>query len=232
MAGGFPAPAGPLQPALPAPLLSLPAPPSTGNHHQEVEIEMPGPLSKAGSKAVVQSATTAKLDAVAPLADVSKEDQPGVKSTDIEVVQEIDKGGEVSVLQATLDAGPSASALKDAAASKQPAVEVNALLQQALCERDASKKQSGTGTCMRRPATSVKKAAPALKKPAACQAKPVAKPAAFKAKAVATKMPMHSKGPIPQGRQRLKLRPDGCSKCRQRPGCCDSCWVGRGYRKG
>lgn len=24
--------------------------------------------------------------------------------------------------------------------------------------------------------------------------------------------------------QRLKLRPNGCSKCRWRPGCCNSCW--------
>eukprot|EP00435_Cladocopium_sp_Y103_P015330 s3731_g3.t1 len=160
MAGGFPAPARPLRPALPAPMLALPAPPSTENHDQEVEIEMPPARSKAGSKPVVQSVSTAKLDAVAPLPDVSKEDQPGVKSTDIEVIQE-SKVKEID--QKTLDAGPSASALKDAAASKQPdAVEVSAALGQALCDRDASKKKSqgrqrfklmphGCGKCCQRP---------------------------------------------------------------------------------
>ena len=234
-------------------MLALPAPSLTD---QKLEIERPSPSarSKAGAKAVAQSVSTAKLEAVAPLQDVLQEAQPGVMSTNIEVipeskVEEIDQGVEKLVVPKTLDAGPSASALKDAAASKQPdAVEVNAALEQALSDRDATKQKAQGGTCMRKPASAVKKQPPALKKPAACKAKPVAKPAACKAKAAssvkkqppavkkpaaATKKPKWSKGPIPEGRQRFKLKPKGCSKCRKRAGCCDSCWVGRGYyRKG
>lgn len=32
---------------------------------------------------------------------------------------------------------------------------------------------------------------------------------------------------IPSQKERLRLRPHGCSKCRKRPGCCDSCWSQR-----
>ena len=37
------------------------------------------------------------------------------------------------------------------------------------------------------------------------------------------------KGPLPTEKVRLKWRPDGCSKCRWRAGCTNSCWYGRGY---
>ena len=39
----------------------------------------------------------------------------------------------------------------------------------------------------------------------------------------------HCKGPITK-KQRLKLRPEGCSGCRFVAGCCDSCWIKRNYR--
>jgi hypothetical protein len=32
---------------------------------------------------------------------------------------------------------------------------------------------------------------------------------------------------LPSPELRKKLKPKGCSKCRERPGCCDSCWKGR-----
>ena len=56
-----------------------------------------------------------------------------------------------------------------------------------------------------------------------------------KAKAKAMKKPAgkpkHNLGPIPARAKRLKLQPHGCSKCRYVSGCCDSCWVYRGYIK-
>ena len=50
----------------------------------------------------------------------------------------------------------------------------------------------------------------------------------------ATKVLKHDakkKAPIPSWGQRMKLRPEGCSACRARPGCCRSCWLKRGYRE-
>lgn len=32
---------------------------------------------------------------------------------------------------------------------------------------------------------------------------------------------------VPSATERMKLKPNGCSKCRRRPGCCDSCWKSR-----
>jgi len=51
------------------------------------------------------------------------------------------------------------------------------------------------------------------------------KPAASKVKEVTLKVEKSSSGPWPPTMQRrLMLQPFGCSKCRNKPGCCDSCW--------
>ena len=53
---------------------------------------------------------------------------------------------------------------------------------------------------------------PPLRRPAAAKKRPAAPPP----------------GKTLTVQECLKLRPSGCSKCRQRPGCCPSCWRGRG----
>lgn len=82
-----------------------------------------------------------------------------------------------------------------------------------------------------------RKAKPAMKKPSAAKARPKGKVVALKRPSAASSVQSqpaakHSKGPIPSKAKRLKLKPNGCSKCRERKGCCDSCWIGRGFRKG
>ena len=58
------------------------------------------------------------------------------------------------------------------------------------------------------------------KKPAAASKKAAASPAASRGAA---------KGLVTR-KQQLKWRPSGCSRCRNTPGCCPSCWTQRGYR--
>ena len=84
---------------------------------------------------------------------------------------------------------------------------------------------------MKRPAASSRPAF--MKKPAAASSstspkakdnpKPKPKPAPKK------QAQRNSKGPITR-QMRLKKKPQGCSKCRYVRGCCDSCWLQRGYR--
>lgn len=66
-----------------------------------------------------------------------------------------------------------------------------------------------------------------LKKPAAVMKKPAA---TMKATMKATKIAnLKDKNPLTMN-QRLKLKPEGCSKCRGVPGCTPSCWKGRGLQ--
>ena len=103
------------------------------------------------------------------------------------------------------------------------------------------------------PESNGEKKQPVLKRPAAkkAKAKPKSKPAAKpkavpkpkvvpKPKTSPVKRPAssfeqhevtHSKGKIPPRKLRLYRKPMGCSKCRWVPGCCDSCWVQRGFHR-
>ena len=83
----------------------------------------------------------------------------------------------------------------------------------------------------------LKRPSAAMKRPAAApsemprpvkRGKPAAKMSTYKRPAAVVRVTK----PWPSKQQRLKLRPEGCSKCRQVPGCCDSCWVCRGHSRG
>jgi hypothetical protein len=78
-----------------------------------------------------------------------------------------------------------------------------------------------------------KKALAVLKRPAAAIQEPNkanAQAAAPKAngKAKAKAKPKAVAKSMVKPANALKLRPRGCSKCRRRPGCCNSCWLQRG----
>ena len=58
------------------------------------------------------------------------------------------------------------------------------------------------------------------------------KPAAASKKAAASSASRGGAKGLVTRKQQLKLRPSGCSRCRNTPGCCPSCWTHRGYRVG
>jgi hypothetical protein len=66
-----------------------------------------------------------------------------------------------------------------------------------------------------------------LKRPAAAITEPPVIKASGKAKAKAKPTGVTKASAKPQNA--LKLRPEGCSKCRRVPGCTNSCWRQRGY---
>jgi hypothetical protein len=74
---------------------------------------------------------------------------------------------------------------------------------------------------------------PASSKPAGNQKTSKAKAKATvkaKAKAKGSKSKKASSGhAVPSDTVRLKLKPAGCSKCRNKPGCTPSCWAGRSW---
>ena len=71
----------------------------------------------------------------------------------------------------------------------------------------------------------------ATPEPKAKSAKVLKRPAAPTSQSSTEKVHQHSKGPIPSSAKRFKLKPEGCGKCRYVSGCCDSCWVQRGYHR-
>ena len=93
-------------------------------------------------------------------------------------------------------------------------------LQQALQDREQEKvmKRPASGGCGSKGSG---KKGTALKKPAS------AAPKKKNTKVVTKDKP--KKGIITE-KLRLKLMPEGCSKCRYRKGCTNSCWLGRGYK--
>ena len=103
------------------------------------------------------------------------------------------------------------------------AADALAQVSQALERREEDKK-------MRRPAAAVQKR-PAMKRPGAA-------PSLSKASSVQKKDPKKSeqndkkgiywRGNITQ-KERMKLMPEGCSTCRYRKGCTDSCWKKKHY---
>lgn len=106
-------------------------------------------------------------------------------------------------------------------------------------KRDAEKKGKGAKPNSSKVAKTPKHAKPYSSKAAKTpkQAKKhndVAKPG--KKKVVkAVKEPVHgqkgrkSRGRIPTKARRLKMMPKGCSTCRFVPGCCNSCWLKKGF---
>ena len=91
-------------------------------------------------------------------------------------------------------------------------------LQQALQDREQEK-------VMKRPASGCGSKGSGKKGPAL---KPASAAPKQKKTKVATK-DKPKKGIITE-KLRLKLMPEGCSKCRYRKGCTNSCWLGRGYK--
>lgn len=140
-----------------------------------------------------------------------------------------------------------ALAIKDCAEAKpaiasKNALESNAKLEQALEARATGKKEEKDAE--QKEQTQPKEASPQpkvgqMKKPAAAgKAASKKRPAAGAVssgpvmKRPATSKQVASsgtKGPAPPMSTRLRLRPDGCSKCRHVKGCTNSCWWQRGY---
>ena len=87
---------------------------------------------------------------------------------------------------------------------------------------------------MKKPAASLKvavtakTAGPSLKKPAAASKRVASKMAGSVVQRKGSEKKTKVLKPLSE-RQRMKLRPQGCGRCRERPGCCRSCWVLRGY---
>ena len=119
------------------------------------------------------------------------------------------------------------------------AIAANAMLEQALHQRDRDKqapsKMKRPAACpLKRPAAAPKRKADETSDsvnavgdiPVAKAAKTVPFP-----KAPPPQPKIGNKGPIPGEARRLQLMPNGCPKCRNRKGCTPSCWIQRGYRK-
>ena len=108
------------------------------------------------------------------------------------------------------------------------------MLEQAMHDREEDKKR---GKAIEKNEKNEKKKGHATKTETKVLKRPAAKqhstaPTIFKKPAAASVSKVgNNKGPIPSRMLRAKWRPEGCSKCRWQRGCCDSCWVGRGYRK-
>lgn len=103
---------------------------------------------------------------------------------------------------------------------------VNADLERALEVRDKSKNEKNGGDApTRRDEKPFKKPAAFMKKPSASGSN-LKRPAASGTTRTTT-----TKGPIPSEKERKKMKPDGCSKCRHVVGCTASCWVQRGYHR-
>ena len=73
---------------------------------------------------------------------------------------------------------------------------------------------------LKRPACGVKRGRSAAK------VAPLKRPAAARKKPAAA-----AKKNWPTEAERLRVQPNVCGKCRGRKGCCDSCWVSRGYER-
>ena len=116
-------------------------------------------------------------------------------------------------------------ALNSRAAMNRPAAAVTACAEAPMCAAKAKaapvaakakaapvKNTAGKGFAKGK---AVPKQRAAMKRPAAATAKGKAKSKPLK--------------PFPSEKQRLKLFPHGCGKCRGRRGCTPSCWVYRGH---
>ena len=110
-----------------------------------------------------------------------------------------------------------------AAAEENPADPAAVVQQQRALREEAALGAQDDEPALKRPACGPGKRPPAVsKRPAA-----VVRKADLKKKSAAAV----SKKTWPSDAQRLRLQPNGCGKCRGRKGCCDSCWVYRGYER-
>lgn len=183
--------------------LALPAPPVSAQPQQE-------PVAPPAVQATLEPVQRDQADT--PMAETVEEQLDVVAPTE----------SKPAALQPIEDQ-PTEPEVKIEAPQVPNALENNSLLEDALAHRDAKKK-----------------GAKLMKKPAASKQVANTKPGPLEAKKskavpVSNKKPAkqgHNKGPIPNQKVRMRLKPQGCAKCRQRKGCCDSCWVQRGYRKG
>ena len=146
-----------------------------------------------------------------------KEDSTEIeKKNETEKIQETDQ--KVEVTKEKAEEKP----VETKAAEEKPAMAVNAELERALEVRDKSKNEKNGGDA---PTTGEKP----FKKPAAIMKRPSASGSNLKRPAASGTTT--SKGPIPSEKERKKMKPDGCSKCRHVVGCTASCWVQRGYHR-
>ena len=146
-----------------------------------------------------------------------KEDSTEIeKKNETEKIQETDQ--KVEATKEKAEEKP----VETKAAEEKPAMAVNAELERALEVRDKSKNEKNGGNA---PTTGEKP----FKKPAAIMERPSASGSNLKRPAASGTTT--SKGPIPSEKERKKMKPDGCSKCRHVVGCTASCWVQRGYHR-
>ena len=113
----------------------------------------------------------------------------------------------------------------------KPAIAVNADLEKALEARDKLKNEKNgeakveekkNGQVLKKPAATSVMKKPSVSGNSHCK-KDLKRPAASAKSS--------TKRPIPSEKERKKMRPDGCSKCRFVVGCTASCWVQRGYHR-
>ena len=142
-------------------------------------------------------------------------------STEIEKKNETEKTQETDQKVEATKEKAEEKPVETKAAEEKPAMAVNAELERALEVRDKSKNEKNGGNA---PTTGEKP----FKKPAAIMKRPSASGSNLKRPAASGTTT--SKGPIPSEKERKKMKPDGCSKCRHVVGCTASCWVQRGYR--
>lgn len=107
-----------------------------------------------------------------------------------------------------------------------------ARLREALDTRQAQKTSNGKTATLKRPAAST--SSPAVLRKPSCVKPPAKRPVcAIVEKSESSKMPSSKKVDPVNGKltkaQARKMRPHGCSKCREVPGCTRSCWINRKY---
>ena len=102
-----------------------------------------------------------------------------------------------------------------------PGLEAVAHIKAAMVSREESKNTTG----LKRPASKMEAKEKVMKKPSATKIAA----GTSKTKSVAKKSTSDFKGTVSQS-QRHKWRPEGCSTCRYRRGCTDSCWIKRKYK--
>lgn len=193
-------------PAAAAPMIFQPPlqAPAPVEQAAPAQLALPAP-SVATPKAAVEPSTLEKLEVVAPVEEVQK---PRILKPQLSIEDKKPN-----------DEIPSEPA--------PDATQSNMMLEQALDDRKKDKKD--TEQCVNKKPSGK---APPRKKPASNSKKLKATPepkAPPPMKKQSLKRPDRAPTPMPSNKKRLAERPHGCSKCRWVPGCCPSCWAGRGY---
>ena len=232
----------PSPPQAAAPLMALPGP---------GQLALPAPALPSPAVA----APAAKASAVTALAVTAAAVTAPAETQEIEIVAPIAKTPvkrPLALTDGTVEDDPKTKAPGEGTS----AVQVSLELEKALSARDAvkkdnkakqeddnenAKKKEEPQPCWKRPAANTPASKSKMKRPASASSVVSSAPAGSQKKVKQEKKEKtksgtndgksggHCKGPITR-KQRLKLRPEGCSSCRYVAGCCDSCWIKRKYR--